>query len=71
MAKTLIVIGVLFILAGAGWMFLDHVGLSRLLGHLPGDLNFTKGDVSFHFPLMTCIILSIVLTIILNVFFHR
>ena len=71
MAKILIIIGALFIAAGLGWMFLDHLGISRFLGHLPGDFNFTKGDVSFHFPLMTCIIVSIVLSILLNLFFRK
>ncbi|MGE1063039.1 DUF2905 domain-containing protein [Megasphaera paucivorans] len=71
MARMLIVIGILCIAAGLGWMFLDQVGLSRLLGHLPGDLNFTKGNVSFHFPVVTCIIISVILTVLLNVFFHR
>lgn len=71
MAKMLIIIGILFIVAGAGWMVLDQAGLGRFLGHLPGDLNFTKGDVSFHFPIVTCIILSVVLSIILNIFINK
>lgn len=70
MGKTLIIIGILFVLAGCGWLILDQIGLSRLIGHLPGDLNFTKGNVSFHFPIVTCILLSLVLTIIANIFFR-
>lgn len=71
MAKTLILIGAVLIVAGLVWMALDHIGLGRFIGHLPGDLNFTKGNVSFHFPIVTCIIISIVLSFILNVFFRR
>jgi hypothetical protein len=71
MAKMLIIIGILFVLAGVGWMFLDQIGLGRLLGHLPGDLNFTRGNVSFHFPIVTCIIVSVVLSVILNIFFRH
>ncbi len=71
MAKMLIIIGILFVLAGLGWMFLDQVGLSRLLGHLPGDLNFTKGNISFHFPIVTCIIVSVILTVVLNLFMRH
>jgi len=71
MAKMLIVIGVLFIIAGAGWMLLDQVGLGRLLGHLPGNFNFTRGNTSVHFPLMTCIIISVIMTVVLNIFFRR
>ena len=43
--------------AGKGW-----------LGKLPGDINYTKGNFSFHFPLVTCILLSLLLTIILWLF---
>ena len=71
MGRMLIVIGILCIAAGLFWTFLDQMGLSRLLGRLPGDLNFVKGNVSFHFPIMTCIILIILLTVILNIFFRR
>lgn len=70
MAKFLILIGIICIVAGLLWLALDHLGVSRFLGHLPGDINFTKGNMSFHFPIVTCIIASIVLTILLNLFFR-
>ena len=38
------------------------------LGRLPGDIFIQKGNFSFYFPVMTGIILSILLTIILNIF---
>ena len=71
MAKTLILIGALFIAAGFVWLALEHIGVSRFLGNLPGDLNFTRGNVSFHFPIVTCLIISVVLTLILNIFFRH
>jgi hypothetical protein len=38
-------------------------GLGRgWLGRLPGDIHYTRGNFSFHFPLVTCLILSLVLT---------
>jgi len=43
--------------AGKGWP-----------GKLPGDINYTKGNFSFHFPLVTCIFLSLLLTLILWLF---
>ena len=70
MAKTLIYIGIFFIIAGVAWMGLDQLGLSRSLGHLPGDIRFTRGSTSFYFPIVTCIVISVVLSIILN-FFSR
>ena len=36
------------------------------LGHLPGDIHYRGRNSSFHFPLTTCILVSIVLTVILN-----
>lgn len=70
MAKMLIFIGLLFIAAGAAWLLLEQLGIGKFLGNLPGDLSFTKGNVSVHFPVVTCIIISAVLTIVLNIFFR-
>ena len=36
------------------------------LGHLPGDIHYQGKHGSFHFPLTTCIVLSIILTVVLN-----
>jgi len=36
------------------------------LGHLPGDIHYRGKNTSFHFPLATCIVVSIVLTVVLN-----
>jgi len=59
--KLVIVLGVLLILGGLAWPWLARLGL----GHLPGDISFKRGDVSFYFPLTTCILLSILLSLIL------
>ena len=37
------------------------------LGQLPGDISGTRGSFSFAFPIVTCIVISIVLTILINV----
>jgi len=41
------------------------------LGRLPGDIVVQKENFSFYFPVVTCIVLSILLTIILNIFTRR
>lgn len=41
------------------------------LGRLPGDIFFQRGNLSFYFPVVTSIILSLLLTIILNIFLRR
>jgi len=67
-------IGKILILGGA---FLAFLGLllffwQRIpfLGKLPGDIFLQKGSFQFFFPIVTCIIISIVLTIILNLVFR-
>ncbi len=43
------------------------VGRIPLLGRLPGDINIRRGSTSFYFPVVTCIVLSVGLTVIVNV----
>lgn len=57
--KMLILMGVVFIVVGALWSF---------VGKLPGDISFKKGNVSFHFPIMTSIVISVILTLMMYLF---
>ena len=41
------------------------------LGHLPGDLHIERPGFSVHFPLVTCLVVSAVATIIVHLFFRR
>jgi len=43
---------------------------SRWLGRLPGDLRIERGNSAFYFPIVTCLIISIVLSLIFS-FFRR
>ena len=65
LGKLLFITGL--VLAVVGLLLWTGVG-KGWLGRLPGDINYTKGNFSFHFPLVTCILLSLVLTIILWLF---
>jgi hypothetical protein len=60
-AKTLIIIGIIFILAGAIFMVLGKIPGA---GKLSGDIFIKKDNFTFYFPLTTCLIISVVLTII-------
>ena len=62
--KTLIIIGVLFILVGLIYPFLRDIGLGRL----PGDIIIKKENSSFYFPIVTCIVVSIVVSLIFMFF---
>ena len=69
LGKTLVILGVL--LAVVGGLFL-LLGESRFpIGRLPGDFAWRRKGVSVYFPLASSILISLVLTLLLNVFFRR
>ena len=65
LGKMLFILGL--VLAVVGLLLWMGVG-KGWLGKLPGDINYTRGNFSFYFPLVTCIILSLLLTLILWLF---
>ncbi|MDV2504354.1 MAG: DUF2905 domain-containing protein [bacterium] len=67
-ARYLIIFGVVLVLVG-GVLLLS--GKLPWLGRLPGDFAYKGKRVTFYFPLTTSIILSIILTVLLNLFFRR
>jgi hypothetical protein len=71
LARLLIILGLLLLLAGAVVYLLSLVGVS--FGHLPGDFAWRRKNVSVYFPLGTCILISVLLTLILYLLsrFHR
>lgn len=62
LGKFLVVAGLL--IAAVGALLWSGVG-KGWLGRLPGDINYSKGDFSFHFPVVTCLIVSAVLTLLM------
>ncbi len=65
LGKLLVVTGLL--LAGLGVILWSGIG-RNWLGRLPGDIHYSKGNFSFYFPLMTCLLASLLLTLILWLF---
>ena len=61
-AKWLIGIGLILIVVGLFWQFL---GRWIPLGRLPGDIYIEKDNVKFYFPLASCLLVSIVISVIL------
>lgn len=63
--KMLVVFGIVIVLIGvalwsgfgAGW-----------IGRLPGDIRIERGHFGFYFPIVTCIIISIVVTLLMSLF---
>ena len=61
-------IGALLLAVGALWSFFGKLGW---FGRLPGDIRIDRNGFSFYFPLATCLLLSLVLTLLFNLFFRR
>lgn len=68
--KLLLTTGLFLILLGAIFLFGEKImsNFKLPLGKLPGDIYIKKDNFTFFFPIVTCILLSIILTLILNLF---
>ncbi len=62
--KWILVFGVVLVVVGAVVWLAESLGLP--LGRLPGDIRMRGEGWSFYFPVVTCIVVSIVLTVLLN-----
>jgi len=65
LGKYLVILGL--VIAGAGILLWSGFG-RNWLGRLPGDIHYAKGNFSFHFPIVTCLLLSLLVTLILWLF---
>jgi hypothetical protein len=64
MQRALIVLGVVIAATGLAWPWLRRLPFGRL----PGDVHVVREGFSFHFPIVTCIVISIVVSVILWLF---
>jgi uncharacterized protein HemY len=62
--RVLIVLSVAILAAGLAWPFLSRLGLGRL----PGDIAIQRPGFSLYFPIVTCLIVSVVLTLLFWLF---
>jgi Protein of unknown function (DUF2905) len=67
LGRTLIVFGLVLALVGGVLV----VGSKLGLGRLPGDIVIERKNFRFQFPIVTSILLSLVLTVLLNLFLRR
>lgn len=68
LARTLILFGIVLVVVGGLLLF---AGKIPFLGKLPGDIYVERPHFSFYFPLTTSIILSVLLTLLFNLFGRR
>jgi hypothetical protein len=61
MGRSLVVTGLVIAAIGLLWPWLRRLGL----GHLPGDLSINGEHGAFYFPVTTCILVSVVMSLVL------
>lgn len=66
--RLLLIFGVILVAVGLVFMFADKI---PFMGRLPGDFLIRKKNFTLYLPLATCILLSILLTVILNLFIKK
>jgi len=66
--RTLIFFGAVLIVAG---ILVNLFGKVPGIGKLPGDIYLRKGSFTFYFPLATCLVLSLLLTLVFTIFGRR
>lgn len=60
MARFLILLGLTILVIGLLWPYLSRIGLGRLLG----DIVIERDNVTFNLPIVTCLLLSLVLSVV-------
>ncbi len=66
--RALIIFGAVLVLLGALFLL---AGKIPWIGRLPGDILIKRENFTFYFPLTTCIIASVILSVIFYLFFRR
>jgi len=59
MARLLVTLGIVLVLTGLAWPWLARLGLGRL----PGDILVERGNFSFYFPIVSCVVVSVALSL--------
>jgi hypothetical protein len=65
LGRALLVAGAVLLALG---LLLNLGGRIPGVGRLPGDVVYRKGNFTFYFPIVTCILLSVVATLLLRIF---
>ena len=61
MARWLVIFGILCVVLGLAWPWIEKLGLGRL----PGDVHIERDGFHFYFPIVTCLIISAVVSLLL------
>lgn len=66
MAKIFIIFGIVLVIVGMVWLLFPS--MFSWVGKLPGDIRYSSGNTHVYFPIVTMIVVSIVGSIVLNLF---
>jgi hypothetical protein len=61
MARSLIIVGLILVALGLAWPLLTRLRIGRL----PGDIAIENSNFSFYFPIVTCLLLSVAVSLVL------
>ena len=64
MQRFLVIAGIVLLVAGLAWPWISKLPLGRL----PGDIHVVREGFSFHFPIVTCIVVSLVVSLLFWIF---
>jgi len=67
LGRVVLVAGVVLVLVG---LLLIFGGRIPWLGRLPGDIAIQRGSLRFYFPIVTCLLVSLLLTLLFRLFRH-
>jgi len=65
LGRVLVIFGLLIVIIGALLIFAPKI---PLLGRLPGDIVIRRGNFTLYFPIATCIVLSVLVTLLIRIF---
>jgi hypothetical protein len=68
LGRTLVLLGLLLTAAG---LIMWLLGALPFVGRLPGDISIERGNFRLYAPIATCLLISLILTIMLNLFARR
>lgn len=69
MGRTLIALGIVLVIVGVAVEYAPR--LPFRIGRLPGDIYIHRNNATFYFPIVTCVLVSALLTLILWIFNRR
>ncbi|MEO0184401.1 MAG: DUF2905 domain-containing protein [candidate division WOR-3 bacterium] len=67
LGRIFILCGVIFVIVGSLFLFFPKIPIFRL----PGDIVLKKGNFLFYFPLLSCILISVILSLLFNFIFRK